>query len=33
MAAVRGDKTTVHLASEFKVQANQMAKWKRQLLE
>ena len=33
LAAVRGDKTTAQLASEFKVHANQVATWKRQLLE
>jgi len=33
LAAVRGDKTTAQLASEFEVHASQVAAWKQQLLE
>jgi transposase len=32
LAAVRGDKTTAQLASEFAVHASQVAAWKKQLL-
>jgi transposase len=33
LAAVRGDKTTAQLASEFEVHAGQVAAWKKQLLD
>ncbi len=33
LAAVRGDKTTAELATKFAVHANQVSKWKKQLLE
>jgi len=33
LAAVRGDKTTAQLASEFGVHASQVTAWKKQLLE
>jgi transposase len=33
LAAVRGDKTTAQLASEFEVHTSQVAAWKQQLLE
>ncbi len=33
LAAVRGDKTTAELATKFSVHANQVSKWKKQLLE
>ena len=33
LAAVRGDKTTAQLASEFSVHAGQVTAWKKQLLE
>ena len=33
LAAVRGDKTTAELAAKFDVHANQVSKWKKQLLE
>ena len=33
LAAVRGDKTTAELSSKFKIHANQVSAWKRQLLE
>ena len=32
LAAVRGDKTTAQLASEFEVHGGQVAAWKKQLL-
>jgi putative transposase len=32
LAAVRGDKTTAQLASEFEVHASQVTAWKKQLL-
>lgn len=32
LAAVRGEKTTAELASEFQVHASQVAAWKQQLL-
>ena len=33
LAAVRGDKTTAQLASTFGVHPNQVASWKKQLLD
>jgi transposase-like protein len=33
LAAVRGDKTTAQLASEFQVHTSQVTAWKKQLLE
>ena len=33
LAAVKGDRTMGELASEFGVHANQITKWKRQLLD
>lgn len=33
LAAIRGDKTTAQLASEYEVHAGQVAAWKQQLLE
>jgi putative transposase len=33
LAAIKGDRTMSELASEFGVHPNQIAKWKRQLLE
>ena len=33
LAAVRGDKTTAQLASEFSVHTSQVTAWKQQLLE
>jgi putative transposase len=33
LAAVRGDKTTAQLASEFSVHTSQVTSWKKQLLE
>lgn len=33
LAAVRGDKTTAQLASEFGVHAGQVSAWKKQLLD
>jgi len=33
LAAARGDKTTAELAAKFGVHTNQIASWKRQLLE
>ena len=33
LSAIRGEKTLSELASEFGVHANQVATWKRQLLE
>lgn len=32
LAAVKGDRTTAQLASEFEVHASQVAAWKKQLL-
>jgi putative transposase len=33
LAAIRGDKTTAQLASEFSVHTSQVMAWKKQLLE
>lgn len=33
LAALRGDKTTAQLASEYEVHASQVTAWKQQLLE
>ena len=33
LAACRGDKTTAQMAAEYEVHANQIAAWKKQLLE
>lgn len=33
LAAIRGDKTIAQLADEFKAHPNQIAEWKKQLLE
>lgn len=33
LAANRGDKTTAELASQFKLHANQIASWKKMLLD
>ena len=33
LAAIKGDRTTAQLASEFNVHPTQIAKWKQQLLE
>ena len=33
LAAIRGEKSLAELASEFEIHANQVALWKRQLLE
>ncbi len=33
LAALRGDKTTAQLASEYEVHTSQVAAWKQQLLE
>ena len=33
LAAVRGDKTTAQLAAQYAVHANQVAAWKKQLLD
>ncbi len=33
LAAVRGDKTTAQLASEFSVHTSQVTSWKKQLLD
>ena len=33
LAAIRGDKTTPELATKFRVHANQVSAWKKQLLE
>jgi transposase len=33
LAAVRGDKTTAQLASEFQVHTSQVTAWKKQLLD